>query len=80
MSATNEIVAQGVPARHGNAADTNQDGTVTRSEAAAYDEGNVVQYAPTLTVLHSIVPDLIRTPARRVHRDSPACSLSHRWT
>ena len=37
-----EIVAQGVPAGHGDAADANQDGTVTRSEAAAYDEGNVV--------------------------------------
>ena len=33
-----EIVAQGVPAGHGDAADANQDGTATRSEKAAYDE------------------------------------------
>ena len=33
-----EAVAQGVSAGHGDAADANQDGTVTRSEKAAFIE------------------------------------------
>jgi hypothetical protein len=37
-SAMDEIVAQGISFGHGDAADANQDGTVTRSEKAAFIE------------------------------------------